>query len=204
LKAIFFSVVAPGAGMAGDGSRSQELTNANATDSQSILAAVHAWKHPNSDLRPGQADGTTKVIHWAAALFFLAGTFCCALRAGRDVLSQMLIYGQFGALLVLVTPVSHMHYYAFLLPLVCGLWLKGIAGDSARVLPVRECLLPLVFWGILTSVPLFPGPEFLFLRQRGLGAAATAGLWAWTGYLILRSDAAASIIPMRVPERRAA
>lgn len=201
---VWNSVVAPGAGAGGDGARAKELTDATATDSQSVLAAVHAWRHPDPDRRPTEADGTTKAIHWAVAGSFLLGTAAFAVRAPRNPADQLLVVGQLSALLILMTPVSHMHYYGFALPLVCAVWLKGIGDDARRIYPEARALVPLVLWGVLTAVPLFPGSACEFLRQRGLGGLATAGLWFSAGRMLRHAAAVGATIPFPVPAKRAA
>jgi alpha-1,2-mannosyltransferase len=100
------------------------------------------------------------------------------------------------------TPVSHMHYYAFVLPLVCGLWLRGLAARPGAVSADRRTTAALAGWGILTAVPLFPGPVFDRLRECGLGPAATIALWAVGLAAVARPRAA--VAEPAPPLRRAA
>jgi len=44
--------------------------------------------------------------------------------------------------MLLVTPVSHMHYYAYGLPLACGLYLRGLAVNPAGISPGRGIWRP--------------------------------------------------------------
>lgn len=121
------------------------------------------------------------MTHLAVAGFVLLVTVCVGyLRAGSDPAGQLVLFGCFAVAMVVATPVSHMHYYAFAFPLVAGLWHRH--GDSRRV------RLLLLAWAVLTSVPLFPGDVFERLRECGLGMAATLGLWSvGIGTLLRRS-----------------
>src|SRR5204863_3012708 len=74
--------------------------------------------------------------------------------------------------------VSHMHYYAFGLPLVAGLWLQGLANRPGQIWPGWQSTAPLAVWAIATAIPLFDGAMCEALRHRGLGVVASLGLLA--------------------------
>jgi hypothetical protein len=115
----------------------------------------------------------------------------------------LVLFGCLCAVMMLTTPVSHMHYYAFVLPLVCGLWLRGLAARPGTISAGAGTTTALAAWGIITAVPLFPGPVFERLRESGLGAAATVGLWA-LGLTMITRPRAAVAAPQPLPLRRAA
>jgi hypothetical protein len=84
-----------------------------------------------------------------------------------------------------------MHYYALGLPLACGLWLRGLADRPGAATAGRGTNLALAGWGLATSVPLFPGPAFEFLRTTGFGTIATVLLIGFALRTLTRTPAAA-------------
>ena len=82
-------------------------------------------------------------------------------------------------LMMLITPISHLHYYAMVLPLVCGLWLRGLAMRPGAIAADRRTTWVLAAWGIVTTIPALPGPSFEWLRDAGFATVATIGLWAY-------------------------
>ncbi|QDU23176.1 glycosyltransferase family 87 protein [Urbifossiella limnaea] len=183
----------------GDQTRAKELHGAAATDSQSVLAAVHAWQHPDPAARPDQPGRAAKVAHLAVSGTMLLVTAWVGFRrAGPAPADQLVLFGGLCAVMMLMTPVSHMHYYAFVLPLACGLWLRGLAARPGALTADARTTTALAAWAIITAVPLFPGPVFDRLREGGLGAAATIGLWALgLAAIARRPEAAAEPLPMR-------
>jgi hypothetical protein len=179
-------VIAPGAGADGDQTRADELTNDVATDSQSFRAAIHNWRYPDRATRPAASSRETGLAHWAISGGLTLATVVVAMRRSprggfrsMTAADQLVLFGGLVALMLVVTPVSHMHYYAYGLPLVCGLWLKGMAQLPARVCPDRRTVIVLVGWGAATALPLFPWEWAEDLRLFGFGTAATVGLWAF-------------------------
>jgi hypothetical protein len=180
-------VIAPGVGADGDQTLADELTNDVATDSQSFRAVIHNWRYPDRATRPAASSRETGLAHWAISAGLTLATVVVAMRRspnGRDTrpmttADQLVLFGGLVALMLVVTPVSHMHYYAYGLPLVCGLWLQGMAERPWAVSPGRRTVVVLVCWGVATTLPLFPWEWAEFLRQFGFGTAATVGLWAY-------------------------
>jgi len=186
----------------GDQTRAKELHGVAATDSQSVLAAVHAWQHPDPTTRPPQPGRAAKVAHLAVSGTMLLLTAWVGFRrTSPSPADQLVLFGCLCAVMTLTTPVSHMHYYAFILPLACGLWLRGLAARPGSLSAGVRTTTALLAWGIITAVPLFPGPVFDRLRESGLGTAATIGLWALGLAAIARPRAA---VAEPLPLRRAA
>ena len=186
-------VLAPGAGADGDQTRARELTNATATDSQSFQAALHNWRYPDRLARPAHADPDTRLAHWGIAAGLTLATVLVALRRRPTAPGdQLVLLGGLVTLMLLITPVSHMHYYAYGLPLVCGVWLKGMAERPGAVSPGRGPILVLAAWGVATALPLFPGDWAEDLRLYGFGQAATLGLWAY-GLAVMGRGAKAGV-----------
>ncbi len=173
------AVLAPGAFGDGDQTRAKELTEATATDSQSVQAVAHNWLHPDRATRPADFDRWAKLVHLAViGLLTLATAAAGWFARDRSPAGQLTLLGCVTAVMLLATPVSHMHYYAFGLPLVCGLWLGELARRPKAAVAGGPVVWATAGWGVLTTLPLLPGQPFDAFREFGLGTAATVGLWA--------------------------
>jgi hypothetical protein len=129
--------------------------------------------------RPGAFDPAAKLIHWATGGGLLVLTLLAARRLTAEPADQLVYLGCLCVLMLLLTPVSHMHYYAMAMPLVCGLWLRSLAARPAGVTADPVTLAVLAAWGLLTAIPLLPGPVFDRLRECGFATTATIGLLAF-------------------------
>ena len=119
-------------------------------------------------------------------------------RVGPAPADQLVLFGCLCAVMMLTTPVSHMHYYAFVLPLGCGLGLRGLAARPGALTAGARTTAALAAWAVATAVPLFPGPVFDRLRESGVGAVATIGLWALgLATVARRPTAVAEPLPLR-------
>lgn len=173
-------VLKPGVGQGGDQTRAEELTNTTATDSQSFAAIIHNWRHPDRDVRPKTASPETKLAHWTIGAFLTLLTVTLGLpRANGPPADSLVVLGCLNVIMLLLTPVSHMHYYALAYPLVAGLWLKGMAERPGALTPDSRTMAVLISWCVLTSAPLLPGELCERLREGGLAVVATLGLWAY-------------------------
>jgi hypothetical protein len=162
-----------------DQTRQQELHGANATHSQSVQATVHTWMYPDRSTRPDVVSPIAKWAHLGSAAIMLGCTLLAGRRLTSDPADQLIFLGCVCVLMMLITPVSHLHYYAMVLPLVCGVWLRGMAARPGAVAASRGATLMLAAWGIVTLIPALPGPAFEWLREAGFGTVATIGLWAY-------------------------
>jgi len=185
----------------------KELTHTTATSSQSFQSALHHLQYIDRPhrLRPAQASREIRVIHWAAAVFVtLATAWVGWRRVGGGAADPLVFLGCLCTAMMLVTPVSHMHYYAFVLPLASGLWLRSMAGRPGAVAGDRRTALVLAAWGVAVAVPLFPWEFFARLRDGGFGTLATTGLWAFGLWTIARRPVAVAAEPAATPLRTAA
>lgn len=173
------AVLLPGLANQGDTSRAEELTNHTATDSQSFQAVIQNWRHPDRESRPPTADPEAKLAHWVIVLLMLLATFAVGLRAARDAPTQLTVFGCIGIIMMLATPVSHMHYYILAFPLTAGLIARDLTARPDAAIPRVSVLLPLIAWAVATSLPLFPGEFCQDLREFGLGTVVSVGMWAW-------------------------
>jgi alpha-1,2-mannosyltransferase len=96
--------------------------------------------------------------------------------------------------MTVMTPVSHVHYYAFVLPLVAGLWLQGLAERPGTISASRRVLAALIAWGLLTGLTMLPYEWARWSRDMGVGVLATVFLWA-VGVTQLAHSAWVGVVP---------
>jgi hypothetical protein len=155
----------------GDQTRANELTNVTATDSQSFLAVLHNTLHPDRTTRPPTAAVCVRLTHWAIGgeltlLLLMAG------RRARGPAVEVLRLGNLMILMILLSPVCHLHYFALLLPAATGL----VALDTQRELHLSGWLKTVfVILIVANSLPKIPGLELL--RDAGLAMYAALLLW---------------------------
>jgi alpha-1,2-mannosyltransferase len=184
----------------------KELTKTTATDSQSFQAAIHHLRHSHLERkdRPDHADGVTRAAHWVVSGLLTGITLLVARRRlTADPADQLVLFGSLSALMTIVTPVSHMHYYAFVLPLASGLWVRSVSRRPGAAVADGWTIAALAGWAVATALPLFPGWPFDQLREYGFATLATVGLWAYAMTVMGRTGRTVEVV---VPEplRRAA
>jgi hypothetical protein len=196
-------VLLPGATTAGESSMGRELTNVAATDSQSFLSAIHNNLYPVRWDQPAAASTDTRLAHWGIVGILALAVYGGAMRSNTsESVDRLILLGLLTLLMLHATPVSHMHYYAFGLPLVAGLWLKSLANRPGTVWPGWRAAGPVVAWGFATALPLLDGPVFEAFRHRGFGPAASILLIAVGTARLgrpVRSAETASVL--RIPDR---
>ena len=174
------AVLAPGALGTGDQTRAKELTDTTSTDSQSFQAMIHNLRHPDPDNRPNTADSVTRLSHWAIGGVMTIITLIVAWRQPRPTAADQLVFlGCLTAIMLLLSPVSHVHYYTLGLPLVAGLWLKSLDERPGRLVSSRDTLIMLIGWGTITIAILLPYELTSIGREYGAGTVATVALWAF-------------------------
>jgi hypothetical protein len=188
-------VLRPGATGGGDQTRAKELTGGKSTDSQSFQAAIHAWVYPDRNARPDDPSRETRLAHWAIGGMLTLLTLLAARRLGDSLADRLVFLGCLCVLMVLLSPVSHMHYYAMVFPLAAGLWLRSLARRPGAICADAWTTATLVAWGVMTAIPLFPGPVFDRLREAGFATAASVGLWAFGAWVMHRAGRAGGVIP---------
>ncbi|QEL14406.1 glycosyltransferase family 87 protein [Limnoglobus roseus] len=202
-RQMLTAVLQPGTTGSGDQTRAEELTNATSTDSQSFQAAIHNLLHPDPATRPRAAAPETRLAHWLVGGLLTLGLIFAARKMDDTPANGLLLLGSLCVLMLHLTPVSHMHYYAFSLPLACGVWLKGVAERPGRLVPARGTFAVLVVWGLASAAPLFPGSVFDVLRSSGLGLLASLTLLTFAA-VQLRRKAKVPVVAVEMPLRRAA
>src|SRR5207244_155765 len=114
-------LVQPALTEGGNQSRAKELIDVTATDSQSFLAVTHNTLHVDRARRPAVASPSVRLMHWA-----LGGTFTALLllafgTSRRPAGDEVVLLGGLIVLMILLSPVCHLHYFALVLPLAAGL-----------------------------------------------------------------------------------
>lgn len=115
--------VGPALGLNKDTTRAGELIDANATDNQAYMVAIHNTLHRDRSTRPAKASPLVRKLHWGLACAFTLITLAVAWRhrnapAGANL---ALFAGGLSVIMALTSPVCHTHYFAVTLPLVMGL-----------------------------------------------------------------------------------
>jgi hypothetical protein len=195
-------LVRPGLTDDGDQTRAAELTQITATDTQSLLAVLHNTRYLDRATRPPTVDGAERLTHWGAGGLLTLLTWAAGRRARPDGPPAVVLLGALGVLMILLSPVCHLHYFSLSLPLVMGLlatW-QG-RGRKDRLLSYGLAML-LGVNVVANALPRLPGLEVL--RDVGLAAYAALLLWAVGCVVLWRSTRRpAWPQPRQNPERRA-
>ena len=165
-------ILFPGILGAGNASRDAELLAMTGVNNHSIRGAAHNLQYWDTVPRPPRASSETKLIHLSLSLLL---TFVVlwrqGWRRGDDAVRSLLFLGSLLAVMIAVSPVSHRHYYCFLLPLVLAL----LAVDRRNNLrPSRALVASLVVTAgvlVLSDLPIWRGHQ-----QAGLNLVCIAVL----------------------------
>jgi hypothetical protein len=171
----------PGLGTGDDHSRDKELIEVTSTDSQSFVAVWHNTLHLDRASRLAEyrtPAPATRLVHWLTGGVL---TLLTLLALGRHDPADRPSLAGLGALLlvmILISPVCHLHYFCLALPLVMGLmalaWDRQANGTAAP--GVRTALAALLILnGVINLLPHLPGLELL----RDTGAATYMALVLW-------------------------
>jgi hypothetical protein len=157
-----------------DESRANELINMTATDSQSFIVMLHNTLHLERATRPAKPSDTLRRLHWLIGGCFLAATMLFAGRQPLKPVAEMILVGGLVLLMILLSPVCHLHYFCLLLPLVCGLLTAGrLIGASGWLRYVTT--LAIAVNCVASALPHFPGLEVL----RDIGLVSYTALLLW-------------------------
>jgi hypothetical protein len=192
-------VLRPGLTKRGDQTRAEELTNVTGTDSQSFLAVAHNLRYPTRP-RPDMASSGERLIHWSLGALLTLVTLGFASRARRHgedggVENVLLLYSLL-MLMLLTSPVCHLHYFSMSAPLAMGLMAASWRRGGHSPLLTSGLLGLFVFNIVANAVPRLPGMEIT--RDLGLATLAALALWAWACASLWR--AAPLAIPLEAPK----
>jgi hypothetical protein len=170
-RAIGETVIGPGLGIGDDTSRAVELTNVTGTHSQSFLSILHNALHPNRATRPPDASDTLRIVHLilgGCMTFFTLWVF----RRRGNAPDEVLLGGCIILTMLMLSPISHMHYFCEAIPLLMGLIVLS-RGEGAY--PTCALCLLLAFNGLVSVMPYLPGLKWM----QDLGAIGLSALLLW-------------------------
>jgi len=181
-------LIRPALGSGTDTSRAHELTNVVATDSQSLQAMLHNSLHRDPATRPRQPAG------WVLWINYLLGGMLTllTLRATGSSVNVVLGMGALILVMLFISPVCHLHYYVFALPLMMGLMAQDFQAHN-RV--SRGLKLIIAVNTVTWIVPNLPGMEF----WREVGLATYGALLIWLTALVRLWKSTASDLWRRDP-----
>ena len=156
----------PGLGTGGDASRAAELTDVTGTDSQSILCVLHNFRFANPWARTPDVAPWTRVAHWTTAGLLTVFTLIVHGRRSFSPRNEVAFIGALMTVMTVITPINHLHYFVFALPLATALWSR-----PHRQVPYEA----LGFFLIANVASMLP---ILALRMYGLTTVAALLLWA--------------------------
>jgi alpha-1,2-mannosyltransferase len=193
-------LVRPGLGAGGDSSaRDAELLNITATDSQSFQAALHNLLNPDRDNRPPKPAREVRLAHWAAGGLLTAVTLLVLWRRRGDRPAEVAALGALVVVMILTSPVCHLHYFALAIPLVAGtLAASWERSGTDRLAPAL--LLAGVLNVVANTLPNLPGMQAV----RDGGLATAAALLVWGVGLAVVSRTGRPVPLAGVPARRVA
>jgi alpha-1,2-mannosyltransferase len=170
-----------------DRSRAGELLDINGTDSQSFVALLHRWYNLSETvslprrLRSRPLERWATPAHWAIAALLTVLTLPAARWDRRkSALGEELFLSCLAVIMLLSSPVSHLHYFTLAVPLAMGLVVAGRSG--AAVYPRRNWSWLFAAVSLSGMLPLLPGLEAL--RDLGLAAIGALALCG-TGIIVL-------------------
>jgi hypothetical protein len=164
-------------GIGTDKTREHELLGMDATDSMGIKHALHCWRYPDQMNRPPVYDAAEEWTHRVLGVLMTLAILWPARRSNQSgpwpVLHQL---GTLLLLMVIFSPISHVHYFTFCLPLAMSLlfrrWEYGATLRTGWPLG-----LALTWFVLATGLPSLPELEVLKdMRVPLLGALP---LWAF-------------------------
>ncbi|HEX7377854.1 MAG TPA: glycosyltransferase family 87 protein [Pirellulales bacterium] len=174
-------ILSPAVAGGSDTSRANELLNVTATDSQSFLAMLHNTTYLDRETRPRQASSLTRWLARLAGGTLLLAVLAASWRALRprggaslpDAPATIITWGALIEVMLLASPVCHLHYFCLSMPLVAGL--MAVAWKDQTRPPLGLALSVLVVLNVAANtVPHFAGMEVW--RDVGLAAYAAVGL----------------------------
>lgn len=142
-----------------DQSRATTLTQITSTDSQSLMAMMHNTYYLNRDTRPPNASPAVKLVHWGVGgLLTLVSLACAGWRPLRTATAQALFLGLITFNMLLLSPVSHLHYYCLVLPSIAAMMV--ISWERHGVLKLDRPLAIAIGINVVTAlIPALPGME---------------------------------------------
>jgi hypothetical protein len=188
----------PALGVGDDHARDVELIGATATESQSFGSVLHNTLHFDRATRPREHAPWVRLTHW---LIGGVMTLITLLAAGRrrdgHPLQPLLLLCSLTLIMLLLSPVCHLHYFCLAIPLVMGLAARDWESHGAARLS----------WGLLGVVlanfvlnALTHLPTSDTARDLGFGGYGTILLWGFAVVTMWRAGSAAQPRLLPVPD----
>jgi hypothetical protein len=157
-----------------DSPRNREILGATATDNQSLQGIIHNTWNLDRTTRPTTIAVLTKIVHWFIGGLMTIYTLVIAARSElKNPIKEVLSLGALIVPMLLISPVTHLHYFVWLLPVVMAV----IASHLAYGQRVRPALLGVLWLVFVTGLlPRIPGLHYA--RDIGLASIGAIGLWA--------------------------
>lgn len=167
-----------------DQSRTRELVGITSTDSQSFQTIIYnTWHLPETLFldrgdRPAHLTTPIRAAHWLLGGLMSAATLWAAGAAAGGALAELLLLGALMIVMILLSPVCHLHYFALALPLVMGL--VAAAWEESGTEPLSAGWRALLAWNVAgNGLPHLPGLQLL----KDLGLAMYTALLLWVAGL---------------------
>jgi hypothetical protein len=143
------SVMLPGLNLGADGTRSEELIDLYASNSQSFQVLFHHLLYSKS----AEIPGWLRLAHWLAGGSMTLLTLLTGRTKPSTPTRSIIRFGALAVLMVAISPASHDHYFCVNAILILGLVTARLEGNSpfanwslAVVLTVyfAACALPMI------------------------------------------------------------
>jgi hypothetical protein len=165
--------VLPATGLGSSASRSDELINATATQSQSFQVIMHKTAHVGVLFPPPRPAAWMKVSHWSIGAVLTLLTLRFLSRHWGDGLAMMAGVGMLSLVMVLLSPVCHLHYFTVGAPVVMALLAHSQVQGSRATRVWLWCLLVAI--ATAWSLPMLPGLGLM--RNVGVPMYGALELW---------------------------
>jgi alpha-1,2-mannosyltransferase len=170
-RTLIVTVMLPGVGTGSDTSRAKELTGATATSSQSIQTVIHNLRNPNPTDRPETLAASTRLATWSAAAFLLGAAVWIGGRRPATPRNEVTFAGALCVVMVVISPVCHLHYFVFAVPQVTALWCGPRSPGTVALLAIFTATHALSLFPIH-----MPGGLAMPIREFGLTTATALAL----------------------------
>jgi hypothetical protein len=170
--------VLPATGLGSSESRSDELINATATQSQSFQVIMHKTMYLRVLFPPPKPAAWIKIAHWLLGAILTLLTLRFMNRRWGDGLATMAGIGMLSLVMVLLSPVCHLHYFTVGAPVVMALLARFDVQGSRATRRRLWCLLLAIT--VAWSLPMIPGLGIM--RNVGVPMYGALALW-FAGWL---------------------
>lgn len=168
-------VLLPGLGKGDNQARADTLTDLKATDTQSFMAMIHNAMHLDVYTRPANPSAAVRSIHWGlGAGLTLLVCLTAGWRRPSNPMAEVLFLGLLVMVMMFTSPVCHLPYFAWLLPIVMVLLI--LRWENRRTLAVGTGIATLIVLHIAIHVLAHMANYPLFAAFRDLGLATYVGL----------------------------